>query len=57
MICFTRDKSGTKEETYCYCYACRKKICFSKIYYIYNLYGRTFLFCSRECISNFVHEK
>ena len=57
MICFTRDKSEIKEETYCYCHACRKKICFSKIYYIYNLYGRTFLFCSRECISNFVHEK
>ena len=57
MNCFSRDKSDTQQDTYCYCHACRKRISFNKIYYIYNLYGRTFLLCSHECLLIFVHER
>ena len=54
---FGRDKKNdTIEETYCYCYVCREKIAFNRLYYIYNLYGRTFLLCSRNCVNNFVHK-
>ena len=55
MNCFKRDKANeTTEETYCYCYVCRQNIAFNRVYHIYNLYGRTFLLCSRGCLNKFV---